>query len=293
MGEGDNDKATISGPVDTSNFSHALAGQGNNKQLTLQTTTITGGSFNQDDLTKGVNFGADWNKIALTDGTRLTLTDNVFTNGDLDFEIGKQSTLIVDHTKYRGTDEAPTLYSEADITRKAGTLALTNNGLIDMGNKTPDGITDKLVIKGNYHSDNGSIRLNSSLGNDGAPSDMVVIDGGTVSGTTTLFIDDLSGNTKSAITKYEGIKVVDARNGALTNNDSFVIGSGWGRGYRRDDGVMAVAGSDTAYAYTLARGPLKKARDHDAYNDNEYAYDWYLRSGQDNSNNFDDDNNNT
>lgn len=293
MGEGDNDNATISGPVDTSKFNHALAGQGNNKQLTLQTTTITGGSFNQDDLSKGVNFGADWNNIALTDGTRLTLTDNVFTNGDLDFEIGKQSTLIVDHTKYRGTDEAPTLYSEADVTRKAGTLALTNNGLIDMGNKTPDGITDKLVIKGNYHSDNGSIRLNSSLGNDGAPSDMVVIDGGTVSGTTTLFIDDLSDNTKSAITKYEGIKVVDARNGALTNNDSFVIGSGWGRGYRRDDGVMAVAGSDTAYAYTLARGPLKKARDHDAYNDNEYAYDWYLRSGQDNSNNSDDDNNNT
>ncbi len=294
MGEGDNDNATISGLVDTSKFGHALAGQGNNKQLTLQNTTIAGGSFNQDDLTKGVNFGTDWNKISLTDGARLTLTDNVFTNGDLDFEIGKQSTLIVDHTKYRGTGGAPTLYSEADDTRKAGTLTLTNNGLIDMGNKTGDGITDKLVIKGNYHSDNGSIRLNSSLGDDGAPSDMVIIDGGTVSGTTTLLIDDLFfDNTKSEITKYEGIKVVDAINGATTAEDSFVIGTGWGRGYRRDDGVMAVAGSDTAYAYILARGPLKKARDRDAYNDAEYAYDWYLRSGQDNSNNSDDDHNDT
>lgn len=284
MGEGDGDKATISGSVDTRKFSHALAGQGNNKQLTLQNTTIAGGSFNQDDLTKGINFGADWNKIALTDGTRLTLTDNVFTNGDLDFEIGKQSTLIVDHTKYRGTGAAPTLYSEADITRKAGTLTLTNNGLIDMGNKTGDGITDKLIIKGNYHSDNGSIRLNSRLGDDGAPSDMVVIDGGTVSGTTTLFIDNLFDNTKSAITKYEGIKVVDAINGATTAEDSFVIGTGWGRGYRRDDGVMAVAGSDTAYAYLLKRGPAKKSGNRDVYGDDEFVYDWYLRSPEDTSN---------
>lgn len=57
MGGGNGDHATISGITDTRDFKHALAGSGNEKLLTLSRSTIKGGSFVSDDLTRGVNFG--------------------------------------------------------------------------------------------------------------------------------------------------------------------------------------------------------------------------------------------
>ena len=46
---------------------------------------------------------------------------------------------------------------------------------------------------------------------------------------------------------------------------------------------MAVAGSDTAYAYLLKRGAAKKSGNRDVYGDDEFVYDWYLRSPEDTS----------
>lgn len=280
MGGGNGDHATISGITDTRDFKHALAGSGNEKLLTLSRSTIKGGSFVSDDLTRGVNFGDNWNRIELTDGAKLTLTDDLSAKNNLDVDIGANSILAVNHADYRGVQSAPTLFSKNSLTRALTKATLTNSGLIDMGTTTADGITDQLIIKGDYHGNNGAIHLNSNLAGDGAASDMLIIDGGKATGTTKLYVDSLLDVTTSTTTKYEGIKVINAINGATTTADSFVIGSGWGRGYQRDDGIMAVAGSDTAYAYLLERGSNRKTGDKDVYGDNEFASDWYLRSGE-------------
>lgn len=280
MGGGNGDHATISGITDTRDFKHALAGSGNEKLLTLSRSTIKGGSFVSDDLTRGVNFGDNWSRIELTDGAKLTLTDDLSAKNNLDVDIGANSILAVNHADYRGVQSAPTLFSKNSLTRALTKATLTNSGLIDMGTTTADGITDQLIIKGDYHGNNGAIHLNSNLAGDGSASDMLIIDGGKATGTTKLYVDSLLNVTTSTTTKYEGIKVINAINGATTTADSFVIGSGWGRGYRRNDGIMAVAGSDTAYAYLLERGSNRKTGDKDVYGDNEFASDWYLHSGK-------------
>ncbi|CAM1630145.1 Autochaperone domain type 1 [Bartonella apihabitans] len=280
MGGGDGDQATIANIADTGNFKHALAGNGNDKELTLSRSIIKGGSFTADDLARGVNFGDNWRKIKLADGAKLTLTDDIKSKDNLDFLIENNSVLAINHNDYQGNNSAPTIFSESAL-RASSNVSLTNGGIIDMGSRSNDNIIDKLIVKGDYIGNNGGIRLNSDLNGDGAASDRLVIDGGTASGKTKLYIDDLIVGRLSKKTAYEGIKVVDAINGATTGEDSFVIGSGWGRGYQRDDGIMAVAGSDTAYAYLLKRGAAKKSGNRDVYGDDEFVYDWYLRSPED------------
>lgn len=148
MGGGNGDHATISGITDTRDFKHALAGNGNEKLLTLSRSTIKGGSFVNDDLARGVNFGDNWSRIELTDGAKLTLTDDLSAKNNLDVDIGANSILAVNHADYRGVQLAPTLFSKNSLTRALTKATLTNSGLIDMGTTTADGITDQLIIKG-------------------------------------------------------------------------------------------------------------------------------------------------
>lgn len=287
MGGGNEDHATIAGAVDTSNFKHAFAGSGYDNKLTLSNATVNGGSFSNASFSlrnniqrSGIDLGDNWRFVELRDGTKLTLTDDLDGRNGLNIDVDNRSTLVINQNAYSGTHDNPTIYSSGNATETTGNVKLNNSGLIDMSVSGQGVYTDRLIVKGDYHSDHGSIRLNTDLSGDGAASDRLVIDGGKVTGTTTLYIDGAVGNMVSQTTKQEGIKLVDARNGATTGNDSFVIGSGWGRGYRRSDGIMAVAGSDTAYAYVLYRGSPRKAGDKDVYGDSEFASDWYLRSGQ-------------
>lgn len=95
------------------------------------------------------------------------------------------------------------------------------------------------------------IGLNTVLAGDGAPSDRVVINGGTANGTTALRIANAGG--AGALTTANGIQVVDAVNGGTTAATAFAL-----------DG-RAVAG---AYEYSLFRGST----------DGSNADAWYLRS---------------
>ena len=65
-----------------------------------------------------------------------------------------------------------------------GTASVVNAGIIDLTNGT-SGATDTLTIRGNYVGQNGTLKLQTVLATDGAPSDRLIIDGGAVSGTTT------------------------------------------------------------------------------------------------------------
>lgn len=97
---------------------------------------------------------------------------------------------------------------------------VTNSGSIVSSGTTPG---NTLYINGNYVGDNGSLTLNTQLGDDASPTDKLVVRGDT-SGNTTLYIQNVDGT--GALTN-NGIEVVDvggASNGAFTQGNQVQIG---------------------------------------------------------------------
>ncbi len=109
----------------------------------------------------------------------------------------------------------------------------------------------KTLTTVNYVGDGGRIAFNTFLASDGAPSDRLIIDGGTATGTTGVIIKNSGG--PGAVTTSDGIKVVDAINGATTADAAFHL-----------DG-RAVAGP---FEYSLFKGGVVDPNDND----------WYLRT---------------
>ena len=107
----------------------------------------------------------------------------------------------------------------------------------------------------NQYTGNGNavIGLNTVLASDGAPSDKLVIDGGTASGQTGLRITNAGG--AGAHTVSNGIMVVEAVNGGTTGTAAFALNG------------RVVAGP---YEYQLHRGSV----------DGSNGEAWYLRSEQ-------------
>ncbi|MBV6304833.1 autotransporter outer membrane beta-barrel domain-containing protein [Candidimonas humi] len=102
----------------------------------------------------------------------------------------------------------------------------------------------------NYVGNNGTIILNTKLGADNSPSNKLIIDGGSATGTTTLLVKNTNG--AGAATTGDGIVLVDAINGATTSPGAFKLGS---------------AVSVGAYDYNLNYQNLAKS-----------DQSWYLRS---------------
>lgn len=103
-----------------------------------------------------------------------------------------------------------------------------------------------------YKGVNGTIKMNTHVYDDSSSSDMLIIDGGKASGTTYLDIIDVSNGDGGD--HLNGIKVVDAINGATTDRNSFKL---------VNDQV-----DTSAYVYYLFKGDFEG-------NDNE---SYYLRN---------------
>jgi autotransporter family porin len=103
----------------------------------------------------------------------------------------------------------------------------------------------------NYVGDGGLLGLNTYLAADDAPSDRLVIDGGSAIGNSGLRVTNSGGG--GAVTVANGILVVDAINGATTVPGAFALTS------------PVVAGP---YEYSLYRGSV----------DATGPENWYLRS---------------
>lgn len=130
-----------------------------------------------------------------------------------------------------------------------GLGTFTNSGTLAMGNGV---VGDQTVIYGEYRGNGGTVTLDTVLGSDGSPSDMLVINGGKATGTTQLDINNVGGT--GALTQANGIKLVDAINGATTDAGAF---------------SLAHAVSVGAYDYGLYRSGLAPT---------EADQNWYLRS---------------
>lgn len=118
---------------------------------------------------------------------------------------------------------------------------LANNGRIQLGGES---VGNRLVIGGDYVG-NGDIYLNTVLGDDGSATDLVVIDGGSATGNTALHVTNAGG--LGALTTGDGIRVVDAINGATTDSEAFALANRLAAGayeYELYYGGRATTGGD-------------------------------------------------
>jgi outer membrane autotransporter protein len=222
---------------------------------TLTTPTVTFGAgtgrlvFNHSDLSGAYAFSAAISGTGAVD----------FYNGHT--RLTGSSTYTGPTTVYAGTvaagaanvlspNSAYAVQAPAtlDLLGNSQTVAsLTNAGAVIIG--LPGGAAGTTLTTGNYVGGGGTIALNTVLGSDGSPSDRLVIDGGSATGTSALLITNAGGG--GALTTGDGILVVDAINGGTTAAGAFSLSG------------RAAAG---AYEYSLFHGGAADAQD------------WFLRS---------------
>lgn len=127
------------------------------------------------------------------------------------------------------------------------TNLINNGGIIEFA--PPVGGVFSRLTTVNY-GPGGTLVLNTYLGTDGSPSDLLIINGGTTTGTSVLRIANAGG--LGALTTGNGILVVDATNGTTTPNAFTLAGE--------------VRGG--AFDYFLFRGGINGSNPDD----------WFLRS---------------
>ncbi len=211
-------------------------------------------------------------------GTTVLTADNPYTGGT-NVSAG---TLVVGDFAH----PSAALSGGGPITvRSGGTLggygavtgAVTNSGVIAAGSATPgligsptgaftvignvlnegaiqlasgESIGNVLQVRGSYVGAGGSMAINTFLGGDGSPSDMLVVSGGSATGETMVRVNNVGG--PGAETTGNGILVVNAINGATTAPGAFALEG------------EARAG---AFDYDLFRGGVSGS-----------ANSWFLRS---------------
>ena len=204
--------------------SQVLLGAGNDRatlrnltESTLaQTPSIDGGNGNDlltfDDTTSsGAARYINWETLNLVKGSRLDLDGNLqlgdSTTGTGVFNIDGSSTL----TSIQGSISSST----------AGRLAtLNNSGVIDLagGNLRTN---DTLTVEGNYVGNGGQLLLQSTVGDDSSPSDKLVVNNGTLTGSTLISVANVGG--AGALTRQNGIQLVQAQGTAVSDNTAFAL----------------------------------------------------------------------
>ena len=125
---------------------------------------------------------------------------------------------------------------------------LLNGGNLDLRGRFPG---NRLVVKGGYAGQNGSLDISTVLAGDDSPTDQLVLDGGRASGTTGVNVTNAGG--LGALTVRNGIRIIDAVNGATTDQDAFHLAA------------PVLAGP---YRYSLYRGGKNGSEPED----------WFLRT---------------
>ena len=153
--------------------------------------------------------------------------------------------------------------SSSDVALRSGSMwNLTgNSNLTNLVNDSstidisaPNVGVFKTLTTNAYTGANGIIAFNTHLGGDGSPSDLLIIDGGTATGRTSVIIKNAAG---AGAQTGNGILLVDARNGATTETTAFALSN------------RAAAG---AYEYLLYCGGNAEA------GGDPNDQNWYLRS---------------
>ncbi|KQR90005.1 hypothetical protein ASG35_01885 [Burkholderia sp. Leaf177] len=213
----------------------------------LSSTSIFDAGLGRDTLTfDHVDASApsrfvNWESIAVTNASRLTLDSHRITLGDADTRTGSLSIDSTSSLAFNGG-------SSAIMAAAPGARVTVNNaGVIDL----TGGTRNTLVVGGDYVGRSGILLVQSVLGADGSPSGKLVISQGSATGNTSIGVKNAGG--AGALTLADGIMVVQTVRGATTAATAFSLAS------------PVKAG---AFTYYLFRGGVAAGT-----TDN-----WYLRS---------------
>nr|WP_180201826.1 autotransporter outer membrane beta-barrel domain-containing protein [Pseudomonas sp. SbOxS1]NYU01070.1 autotransporter outer membrane beta-barrel domain-containing protein [Pseudomonas sp. SbOxS1] len=200
MGDGD-DRATLRNLNEsTLNQTPALDGGNGNDLLTFDNTTASGAA-------RYVN----WETVNLDNASQFDFDGNFVlgdnTSGSGVFNIDGSS--VVTSTQGSLTPFTP------------GQRATLNNaGIIDLGSGNSR-TSDTLTVQGNYAGNGGQLWVQSILGDDSSPSDKLVVKDGTLTGTTSITVNNLGGT--GAATLQNGIQVVQAQGTAISDSGAFTL----------------------------------------------------------------------
>ncbi|KKX60028.1 autotransporter outer membrane beta-barrel domain-containing protein [Pseudomonas putida] len=187
-----------------------------NDSILAQTPLLNGG--NGSDLltfdnttTHGAARYANWETVNLGNGSRLDLDGN-FVLGDSSTGSGVFN--IDGSSVVTSTQGSLTPFT-------AGQRATLNNaGVIDLSSGNTR-TSDTLTVQGNYAGSGGQLRVQSALGDDSSPSDRLVVNDGTLTGTTSIIVNNLGGT--GAATLQNGIQVVQAQGTAISDSGAFTL----------------------------------------------------------------------
>lgn len=219
----------------------------NLSEIQLGSTPTIDGGTGTDSLTfvnSSTNQGGrytGWENVALTQGSRLDLNDTL-TLGDSGTGTG---TLSLDGSSLLTSSRGRIVPSNTALNAR-----LVNAGVIDLTTSGPSA-AERLTVNGDYQGDSGTLRLQSVLAGDGAESDRLVVNQGSIGGSTSLVIGNLGG--AGALTELNGIQVVEAGQGAVSTNQAFSLAQGLSAG---------------PYQYYLFKGGYTAGSENS----------WYLRS---------------
>ncbi|UKD12097.1 autotransporter outer membrane beta-barrel domain-containing protein [Burkholderia aenigmatica] len=244
LANGATSSVLVDGGSVTSATGPAFAVRGGTADIAVRNgTVVTAGNGTLLDLSNGSH--------ASFTASAVNLTGNVVSDAS---SIG--NVLLANGTTLTGTIDPVALTVDSSSTwRMTGSSVLSslnNAGLVAFaaptGSPTVAG-SYKTLTTGSYVGNGGTIALNTFLGADASPTDRVIVNGGTASGTTGLKIANTTGT--GAQTKGDGIPVVVTSNGGTTTASAFQLAG------------PVQAG---AYEYRLYRGGQSDANG------------WYLRS---------------
>ncbi|MBR0828151.1 autotransporter outer membrane beta-barrel domain-containing protein [Bradyrhizobium manausense] len=237
------------------------------------TTTGTGGSFGfLLQAATGVTNGLSLDRTFVTStfdalvvqggGASIDTVGSVVTSNNGILLSASQSAAVT--MTNRGSDLTGAIFTDSSSTTNVSLSAQTvwtmtaSSNVTNLANNdsnivftAPSGNAFKTLTVTNYAGSGGTITLNTYLGGDNSPSDRLVVNGGTATGSTRLRIQNTNG--PGAETVADGILVVSTTDGGTTAAGAFSL-AGEVRG--------------GAYDYFLYRGGLNGGS----------ANDWFLRS---------------
>jgi outer membrane autotransporter protein len=181
----------------------------------LGSNRLAVGSNNLSTEVSGVISGAGGSLVKVGTGTLTLSGTNTYTG---------QTTITEGAINLTGSLLSPVSVEPAGTLGSTGTVfnTVTNAGTVAPGFQLPETVFGALTVS-NYVGAGGTLALRTFLGADNSPSDQLIINGGTATGSTSVLITNVGG--PGLQTTANGILVVNAINGATTASGAFTLGN--------------------------------------------------------------------
>ena len=213
------DAAVISTGNVTGMTAGSIAGAGN---YFLGSKTLTVGSNNLSTEVSGTI--ADGGSSGGTGGSLVKVGTGTLTLSGANTYTGP-TTISQGAINLTGSLVSPVSVEASGTLGSTGTVfnTVTNAGTVAPGFGLPATQFGTLTVN-SYVGAGGALALRTFLGTDGSPSDLLTINGGTATGSTSVRITNVGG--PGAQTTSNGILVVNAINGATTASNAFMLAPG-------------------------------------------------------------------